>query len=103
MVQTDLSILTALLCGAKERKSPPHLSGQEKCLNPYLVYRVALPILADQDIFLEDISYEEFEQDDLQPVARFFLSNWPSSYYTCVLADGAVSLPAQAKKMKQFC
>ena len=71
MVQTDLSILTALLCGAKERKSPPHLSGQEKCLNPYLVYRVALPILADQDI--------------------------------CVLADGAVSLPAQAKKMKQFC
>ena len=39
----------------------------------------------------------------LQPVARFFLSNWPSSYYTCVLADGAVSLPAQAKKMKQFC
>ena len=83
MVQTDLSILTALLCGAKERKSPPHLSGQEKCL--------------------EDICYEEFEQDDLQPVARFFLSNWPSSYYTCVLADGAVSLPAQAKKMKQFC
>ena len=62
MVQTDLSILTALLCGAKERKSPPHLSGQEKCLNPYLVYRVALPILADQDIFLEEISYEEFEQ-----------------------------------------
>lgn len=103
MIQTDLSILTALLCGAKERKYPPQMSDRETHLNPYLVYRIALPILANQNIFLEDICYEEFEQDDLQPVARFFLSNWPSSYYSCVLADGAVSLPAQAKKMKQFC
>ena len=91
MVQTDLSILTALLCGAKERKSPPHLSGQEKCLNPYLVYRVALPILADQDIFLEDICYEEFEQDDLQPVARFFLSN-------CQAAITPVSLQTEPSR-----
>lgn len=47
MIQTDLSVLTTLLCGAKERKSPLQLSGREKLLNPYLVYRVALPILAE--------------------------------------------------------
>lgn len=103
MIQTDLSVLTTLLCGTKERKSPPQRSGQEKRLNPYLVYRVALPILADQTIYVEDICYEEFELEDLWPVAEFFLNNWPDSYYSCVLADGAVSLPAQAQKTKQFC
>lgn len=103
MIQTDLSVLTTLLCGTKERKSPPQRSGQEKRLNPYLVYRVALPILADQNIYVDDICYEEFEPKDLWSVAGFFLSNWPDSYYSCVLADEVVSLPAQAKKMKQFC
>ena len=103
MIQTDLTALMTLLCGAKERKSPPHLSGQEKCLNPYLVYRVVLTFLTGQDIFLEDICYEEFELEDIWPVADFFYYNWPGSYYSCVLADGAASLPAQAQKMKQFC
>ena len=103
MIQTDLSILTTLLCGTKERKKPPQISDPENPLNPYLVYRVALPLLADQHVFVEDICYEEFEQDDLWPVAEFFQNNWPDGYYSCVLADGAVSLPAHAQKTKQFC
>lgn len=103
MIQTDLSVLTTLLCGAKERKNPSQLSSWEKPLNPYLVYRVALPILADQTIYVEDICYEEFELEDLWPVAEFFLNTWPNGYYSCVLADGAISLPARAQKTKQFC
>ena len=52
MVQIDLSILTTLLWGAKERKTPPHLSGPKKPLNPYLVLSHILePLLADQVMY----------------------------------------------------
>ena len=102
MIQTDLTALMTLLCRAKEREKKNQTDSTER-LNPYLVYRVVLPFWTGQDIVLEDICYEEFELEDIWPVADFFYYNWPGSYYSCVLADGAVSLPAQAQKTKQFC
>ena len=54
MIQTDLTALMTLLCGAKEREKKNQTDSTER-LNPYLVYRVVLAFLAGQDIFLEDI------------------------------------------------
>ena len=71
MIRTDLTALTTLLCGAKEREKKNQKDSTER-LNPYLVYRVVLPFLTGQDIFLEDICYEEFELEDIWPVADFF-------------------------------
>lgn len=79
MIQTDLTALMTLLCGAKEREKKNQTDSTER-LNPYLVYRVVLPFLTGQDIFLEDICYEEFELEDIWPVADFFYYNWPGSY-----------------------
>lgn len=78
MIQTDLTALMTLLCGAKEREKKNQTDSTER-LNPYLVYRVVLPFLTGQDIFLEDICYEEFELEDIWPVADFFYYHYFSS------------------------